>query len=117
MQYIYFLFFLLFRLRIVWSDSRSSKYHSVYAFENATYYKFIKKWGGAGSEDGQFLRPHDLDFNKEETILYAVDRDGSRIQAFDKDGNFFLNSVKMEQAMDRCMFHMELMLIKKEMYG
>ena len=62
--------------------------HSVYAFENATSYNFIKKLGGAGSDDGQFLRPHDLDFNKEETILYIVDRDGSRIQAFDKDGNF-----------------------------
>jgi DNA-binding beta-propeller fold protein YncE len=60
----------------------------IYAFEKATDYKFVKKWGGAGSEDGQFLRPHDLDFNKEETILYIVDRDGSRIQAFDKDGNF-----------------------------
>ena len=62
--------------------------HTVYAFENATSYNFIEKWGGAGSDDGQFLRPHDLDFNKEETILYIVDRDGSRIQAFDKDGNF-----------------------------
>jgi hypothetical protein len=61
---------------------------SVNAFENATEYKFIKKWGGAGSGDGQFLRPHDLDFNKEETVLYNVDRDGSRIQAFDKDGKF-----------------------------
>jgi tripartite motif-containing protein 71 len=59
------------------------------AFANATDYKFVKKWGGKGSDDGQFLRPHDLDFNKEETILYIVDRDGSRIQAFDKDG-FFL---------------------------
>lgn len=62
--------------------------HSVFAFENTTSYKFVKKWGGAGSEDGQFLRPHDLDFNKEETILYIVDRDGSRIQAFDKEGKF-----------------------------
>jgi len=62
---------------------------SVNAFENATEYKFVKKWGGAGSGDGQFLRPHDLDFNKEETVLYIVDRDGSRIQAFDKDGKLF----------------------------
>jgi tripartite motif-containing protein 71 len=58
------------------------------AFANATDYKFVKKWGGKGSDDGQFLRPHGLDFNKKETILYIVDRDGSRIQAFDKDGNF-----------------------------
>ena len=62
--------------------------NSVYAFENTKDYKFVKKWGSAGSEDGQFLRPHDLDFSPDEKILYAVDRDGSRIQAFDKDGNF-----------------------------
>jgi DNA-binding beta-propeller fold protein YncE len=61
---------------------------TVNAFENATEYKFVKKWGGAGSGDGQFLRPHDLDFSPDEKILYAVDRDGSRIQAFDKDGKF-----------------------------
>ena len=61
---------------------------TVNAFENATEYKFVKKWGGAGTADGQFLRPHDLDFNTDETILYIVDRDGSRIQAFDKEGKF-----------------------------
>jgi hypothetical protein len=76
---------------------------SVNAFENATEYKFVKKWGGAGSGDGQFLRPHDLDFNKEETVLYMV--------------NSFSNLVKMEPAMDKCMFHMELMLIKKGIFG
>jgi DNA-binding beta-propeller fold protein YncE len=62
--------------------------HSIDAFENATDYKFVKKWGGKGTADGQFLRPHDLDFSPDEKILYAVDRDGSRIQAFDKGGNF-----------------------------
>ena len=61
---------------------------SANAFENAPDYKFVKKWGGKGSDDGQFLRPHDLDFTPDEKILYAVDRDGSRIQAFDKDGQF-----------------------------
>ncbi|HET7642075.1 MAG TPA: hypothetical protein VFK40_01090, partial [Nitrososphaeraceae archaeon] len=40
--------------------------HIVYASENATSYTFIKKWGGAGSDDGQFLRPHDLDFSPDE---------------------------------------------------
>jgi DNA-binding beta-propeller fold protein YncE len=43
-------------------------------------YRFIKKWGGEGSGDGKFLRPHDLDFSPDEKILYAVDRDGNRIQ-------------------------------------
>jgi tripartite motif-containing protein 71 len=61
---------------------------TINTFENATDYKFVKKWGGAGSADGQFLRPHDLDFSPDEKILYAVDRDGSRIQAFDKNGKF-----------------------------
>ncbi|MGD1834385.1 MAG: hypothetical protein ACPKQO_01525, partial [Nitrososphaeraceae archaeon] len=56
--------------------------------ENVTEYKFIKKWGGAGEDDGQFLRPHDLDFSPDEEILYIADRDGARIQAFDKEGNF-----------------------------
>ena len=60
----------------------------VYAeVQNATEYKFIKKWGGAGEEDGQFLRPHDLDFSPDE-LLYIVDRDGARIQAFDKECDF-----------------------------
>jgi hypothetical protein len=51
-------------------------------------YTFIKKWGGEGIGDGKFLRPHDLDFSPDERIIYAVDRDGNRIQAFDKNGTF-----------------------------
>jgi hypothetical protein len=26
-------------------------------------YVFVKKWGSEGDEDGQFSRPHDLDFS------------------------------------------------------
>lgn len=51
-------------------------------------YTFLKKWGGEGTGDGKFMRPHDLDFSPDEKILYAVDRDGNRIQAFDKNGTF-----------------------------
>jgi len=29
-------------------------------------YTFIKKWGGDGTGDGKFLRPHDLDFSPDE---------------------------------------------------
>ena len=57
-------------------------------FDNATGYKFVKKWGGAGENDGQFLRPHDLDFSPDEKMLYAIDRDGNRVQVFDKNGTF-----------------------------
>src|ERR671910_1493001 len=66
---------------------------SVYAFEKATEYKFVKKWGGAGSGDGQFLRPHDLDFSPDEKIL-NFDKDGKFIMQFGEkgkgEGQFFL---------------------------
>jgi DNA-binding beta-propeller fold protein YncE len=71
--------------------ANSNIVHSSTSFQNATEYKFYKKWGGEGTEDGKFQRPHDLDFNPNETILYAVDRDGNRIQAFDKNGTFLFN--------------------------
>jgi DNA-binding beta-propeller fold protein YncE len=62
---------------------------TVSAFDpNATKYEFVKKWGSRGTGDGQFNRVHDIDFNPSETRLYAVDRDGNRIQVFDKNGTF-----------------------------
>src|SRR4029453_2070501 len=70
-------------------------FSEIFAFENATEYKFFKKWGEEGKGDGQFQRPHDLDFNPNETILYAVDRDGNRIQAFDKNGTFLFSWGKL----------------------
>jgi tripartite motif-containing protein 71 len=66
-------------------------FYYVTAFENATEYKFYKKWGEEGKKDGQFQRPHDLDFSPDEKILYAVDRDGNRVQAFDKNGTFLFS--------------------------
>ncbi|MDX1372890.1 MAG: hypothetical protein R3321_10490, partial [Nitrososphaeraceae archaeon] len=51
-------------------------------FHNPTNYKFVTKWGGAGEDNRQFLRPHDLDFSQDEQKLYAIDRDENRLQAF-----------------------------------
>ena len=51
-------------------------------------YTFVKEWGSKGTGDGQFLRPHDLEFDKNDKRLYAVDRDGNRIQVFNKNGKF-----------------------------
>ena len=42
---------------------------------NATKYELIKIWGSKGIGDGQFQRPHDLDFGQAENYLYSVDRD------------------------------------------
>ena len=58
------------------------------SFANATKYKLVKEWGSEGDGDGQFLRPHDLDFSPSEDKLYIVDRDNNRIQVFDKNGTF-----------------------------
>ncbi len=58
------------------------------AFQNATKYEVVKVWGSKGTKDGQFQRPHDLDFSNDEKYLYSVDRDGNRIQVFDKNGTF-----------------------------
>lgn len=51
--------------------------------------------GGEGIKDGQFLRPHDLDFSPLENYLYIVDRDGNRIQVFDKNGTFLFKWGKL----------------------
>jgi DNA-binding beta-propeller fold protein YncE len=54
-------------------------------------YGFVTEWGSKGTGDGQFLRPHDLEFDKNDKYLYVVDRDGNRIQVFDKSGTFLFN--------------------------
>ena len=86
------------------------KYHSLHAFLQLTIslflisiyffsyvaafdpkadkYVLFKKWGSEGSGDGEFHRIHDLDFDPTEKYLYVVDRDGNRIQVFDKNGTF-----------------------------
>jgi tripartite motif-containing protein 71 len=75
------------------------------AFHQAKQYAFVKKWGSLcklqflqgcnmnapGAKqvgDGQFQRPHDLDFDSQEKYLYTLDRDGNRVQVFDKNGTF-----------------------------
>lgn len=70
---------------IVNSENTSSSSHS---FQNSTKYEVVKIWGSKGTGDGQFKRPHDLDFSNDEKYLYSVDRDGNRIQVFDKNGKF-----------------------------
>jgi hypothetical protein len=61
----------------------------VAAFDpKADKYVLFKKWGSEGSGNGEFERIHDLDFDPTERHLYVVDRDGNRIQVFDKNGTF-----------------------------
>ena len=49
--------------------------------------KFIKAWGKHGTGPGEFQIPHCVRFDSKGR-LYVADRDNSRIQVFDQDGNF-----------------------------
>jgi DNA-binding beta-propeller fold protein YncE len=54
--------------------------------EKQQSYSFSSAWGSEGKAKGEFLRPHDLEFDGHEKYLYVADRDGNRIQVFDKNG-------------------------------
>jgi DNA-binding beta-propeller fold protein YncE len=49
--------------------------------------KFIKAWGKAGAEPGEFNVPHGLAFDSAGR-LFVADRANNRIQIFDQDGKF-----------------------------
>ena len=49
--------------------------------------KFIKQWGGHGSDAGQFEVPHTLAFDSKGR-LFVGDRANNRIQIFDQEGKF-----------------------------
>jgi DNA-binding beta-propeller fold protein YncE len=49
--------------------------------------KFIKQWGGHGSDPGQFEVPHALAFDSQGR-LFVGDRANNRIQIFDQNGKF-----------------------------
>jgi sugar lactone lactonase YvrE len=49
--------------------------------------KFIKTWGGKGAEPGPFQVGHGITLDAK-GLLWVSDRENSRIQIFDQDGNF-----------------------------
>ena len=49
--------------------------------------KFIKWWGGKGTEPGQFDQPHSIAVDSKDRV-YVADRSNNRIQIFDSDGKF-----------------------------
>ena len=48
---------------------------------------FIKDWGGAGTEPGQFNTVHSITIDSRNRVLVA-DRENRRVQIFDLEGNF-----------------------------
>jgi streptogramin lyase len=49
--------------------------------------KFIKTWGGRGTEPGKFVVAHGISLDAK-GLLWVTDRENSRVQIFDQDGNF-----------------------------
>jgi len=47
--------------------------------------KFVKAWGGHGTEDGKFGNVHGIDVDRNRHI-YAADRANKRVQVFDENG-------------------------------
>lgn len=56
---------------------------------NAVFYKFVKKWGGKGSDSGQFLSPMEI-VSDREGYIYVTDSENHRIQKFDSNGKFIM---------------------------
>ena len=57
-----------------------------YSQDSEKYY-FAFKWGSKGSNDSQFQRPHDVEFDSAGNV-YISDRDLNNIQKFDPHGKF-----------------------------
>ena len=61
--------------------------------------KYIKTWGTYGNKPGEFIIPHGIAIDQNNTI-YVADRQNNRIQLFDSSGNFLKelkNDVQVEQ--------------------
>ena len=48
----------------------------------------LSAWGGFGREPGRFGDPTSLAFSRSGEVLFVVDADGHRVQAFDREGAF-----------------------------
>lgn len=61
--------------------------------------KYIKSWGTYGNKPGEFIIPHGIALDKNNT-LYVADRQNNRVQLFDTNGNFLKelkNDMQVEQ--------------------
>jgi DNA-binding beta-propeller fold protein YncE len=68
--------------------------------------KYIRSWGGKGTEPGQMQCPHGIrvDTRGKEPVIYVADRANIRIQVFALDGKFikFINDESLRYP---CTFH------------
>jgi DNA-binding beta-propeller fold protein YncE len=70
------------------SSSALSSLHNTAGTNVQQTYVFVRQWGSHGIGNGQFQRVHDVEVDPSEKYLYTTDRDGNRVQVFDKNGTF-----------------------------
>ena len=66
-------------------------YNSIFVngYSQQQNYSFAFKWGSKGINDGQFMRPHDIEFDSFGNV-YVSDRDLNNVQKFTAEGKFIL---------------------------
>jgi len=57
--------------------------------EDPEQYSFAFKWGSMGSNEGQFIAPHDVEFDSQGNV-YISDRINNNIQKFTHDGKYIM---------------------------
>ena len=72
--------------------------------EKEEEYSFAFKWGSNGTGDGQFMRPHGIDFDSKGNV-YVTDRDLNNVQKFTSDGKFISKWGKEGPGMGNLYFH------------
>ncbi len=50
--------------------------------------KKLRQWGSKGKGNGEFVIPHDLSLNADNSVLYVADRENGRLQWFDREGKY-----------------------------
>ena len=79
---------LLFSVLLVGVSFAQNSYAVTHAFE--------LEWGSAGTKSGMFLHPQQIAIDSENNV-FVTDRDNSRIQKFDDQGNY-ITSWKLQNS-------------------
>lgn len=101
-------------------DSKGNIYVSEYGeFDRIQKFdasgKFIKQWGGHGTQPGQFMRPQNMAIDDQDNI-WVVDACNHRIQVFDNEGNLIKLWGTKGESPGELSYPYDLLLVDKHIY-
>jgi DNA-binding beta-propeller fold protein YncE len=76
-------------------------------YGNARVHKFspdgtlLLSWGGPGAAQGQFRLPHSIRVDRDDRV-WVADRENSRLQIFDENGEFLVDWIDLFRPTDLC---------------